>query len=579
MKGSSELSGNVLLQASWFRNTVRIRYALALSAGLLLSASLPKIEISGLAWIAPGLFLAAAFAVSFGRAFRIGFVAGFAFQLATLYWLLLIPFPVAPILGWLALSAYLALYPATWVWVCWRLFPAELQQMNASVSLRTPLDSFQRTSFIQRQLWGLFCATAWVALEMLQARFLSGFPWNFLGVSQNRNLPVIQIASISGVYGVSFLLAWFSAALLCTGLMMMACPTKPRQWRAELLAPLLVVIGVTVFGVRKIMDRPAPGRTLTVALVQPSIPQTLIWDPKESSNRFNQLLQLSRKAFATEPKPDLLIWPEAAVPNLLRYEQEIYQAVTNLAMTHAKWMIIGADDAIPRADSPDERVFDYFNSSFLISPSGDLKAAYRKRRLVVFGEYTPLARWIPALRNLLPAGEGFRAGETNVPFRIPELNVTTSVLICFEDTFPHQARQDVHADTDFLLNLTNNGWFGESAAQWQHAATALFRAVENGLPLVRCANNGLTCWVDSIGALHEVSFPGLKDSKDIYGAGFKIVRVPLLPAGSFREQTFYNRYGDWFGWLCVLLTGTLLGSRVAPQFRDRGRRRSEPEAE
>src|SRR5207244_2962911 len=140
----------------------------------------------------------------------IGFVAGFAFQLATLYWLLLIPFPVAPMLGWLALSAYLALYPATWVWLCWRLFPAALPKVNASVSLRGSFDSFLATSFLQRQLWCLCCAAAWVALEMVQARFLSGFPWNFLGVSQYRNLPLIQIASVTGVYGMSFLLAWFS---------------------------------------------------------------------------------------------------------------------------------------------------------------------------------------------------------------------------------------------------------------------------------------------------------------------------------------------------------------------------------
>ncbi|MCI0534012.1 MAG: apolipoprotein N-acyltransferase, partial [Verrucomicrobiales bacterium] len=537
-----------------------------------LSASLPKFQISGFAWVAPALFLASAFAVSSGQAFRIGFAAGFAFQLATLYWLLLIPFPLAPVLGWLGLSAYLALYPATWVWFCWKLFPTELPRMNATVSLRTALDSFLASNFIQRQLWCLCCAMAWVALEMVQARFLSGFPWNFLGVSQYRNLPIIQVASVAGVYGVSFLLAWFSAALLCTGLMMLARPTAPRQWRAELLVPLLAVIGVTVFGARKIMGRSGAEQTLRIALVQPSIPQRLIWDSKENSNRFTQLLQLSEQALASKPKPQLLIWPEAAVPNLLRYEPEIYQAITNLAVTTQSWMIIGADDALPRADAVDERELDYFNSSFLIGPGGELKAVYRKRRLVVFGEYTPLARWIPLLRRLLPAGEGFRAGHTSVPFRIPDLQVTTSVLICFEDTFPHLARIDVGPETDFLLNLTNNGWFGESAAQWQHAAIAQFRAVENGLPLVRCANNGLTCWVDSIGAIHDVHFSEAKESGDIYRAGFKIVQVPLLPEGTERPPTFYNRFGDWFGWVCVMLTATLLVARVAPQIRSSPKR-------
>jgi len=251
---------------------------------------------------------------------------------------------------------------------------------------------------------------------------------------------------------------------------------------------------------------------------------------------------------------------------LLRYDQETYDAVTNLVITHKTWLILGADDALPRVGSLDEREFDFYNSSFLIGPEGELKAAYRKRRLVAFGEFTPFARWFPFLKHLLPAGEGFRAGQRAVPFRIDPLNVTTSVLICFEDTFPHLARGDVRPDTDFLLNLTNNGWFGESAAQWQHAATAVFRAVENGLPLVRCANNGLTCWVDSVGVLYDVYFPG---SKDIYGAGFKIVRVPVLPLGRTREPTFYNRYGDWFGWGCVVVTGILVAARLIPQIWQR----------
>jgi apolipoprotein N-acyltransferase len=132
-----------------------------------------------------------------------------------------------------------------------------------------------------------------------------GFPWNFLACHSTGAID--SLVSITGVYGLSFLLAWFSVALLCTGLMMMAHPAKPRQWRAELLVPLLGVIGVTVLGVRTILQRPAPVRTLKVALVQPSIPQTLIWDPKESSNRFTQLLQLSEKALAVQPKPDLLV--------------------------------------------------------------------------------------------------------------------------------------------------------------------------------------------------------------------------------------------------------------------------------
>jgi apolipoprotein N-acyltransferase len=158
------------------------------------------------------------------------------------------------------------------------------------------------------------------------------------------------------------------------------------------------------------------------------------------------------------------------------------------------------------------------------------------------------------MKYLTPVGGSFAAGKKPRPFTIPELQAKVSVLICFEDIFPHYSREYVEADTDFLLNLTNNGWFGESAAQWQHAANAVFRAVENRIPLVRCANNGLTCWVDSRGGLHDVLF---SSGKDVYGAGFKAVEVPLR--GQSKALTFYTRNGDWFGWGCVGSTALTLG--------------------
>jgi len=133
------------------------------------------------------------------------------------------------------------------------------------------------------------------------------------------------------------------------------------------------------------------------------------------------------------------------------------------------------------------------------------------------------------------------------------------VLICFEDIFPHLAREYVDDDTDFLVNLTNNGWFGESAAQWQHAASALFRAVENGVPLLRCTNNGLTCWIDQHGRLRQI----LRDSRGtIYGAGFMTAEIPLLGIGQRHGRTFYNQHGDLFGWGCVGVAALMLLRKI-----------------
>ena len=172
----------------------------------------------------------------------------------------------------------------------------------------------------------------------------------------------------------------------------------------------------------------------------------------------------------------------------------------------------------------------------------------------MFGEYVPLGEQFPFLKRFAHVQGEFTPGAEAISFNISELDVQTPVLICFEDVFPHVTREHVREDSDFLLNLTNNGWFGESAAQWQHAANAVFRAVENGLPLVRCANNGLTCWVDRRGMVHQTYFP---DSRDIYQAGYKIVNVPLPARGKW-PATFYREHGDWFGWGCVGITAVSL---------------------
>jgi len=554
----------------------RGRYLVAIVAGLMLAISFPKLGLAGMAWVAPGLILVAAIGCEGGAAFRIGYMAGLAHHLASLYWLLLIPVPLAPVVGWLALAAFLALYPATWVWLCWKIYPAALgetsrlrgtqssgqrtQPMGERPALRL-LDQFLSTTWLQRLAWTLCCAALWVTCEMVRARLFSGFPWNFLGASQYRMVPLIQMASLTGVYGVSFLVTWFSVSLIGAAASVMRSSGLSRSWAAELMLPLFVAIGAVSFGFRQFVQAPSSS-TLKIALIQPSIPQTMIWDAKESATRFRQLIGLSEQALTH--KPDLLVWPEAAVPSIFRWDtnqihngQTIYEATTGLARRHKVWLIMGADDSELNLQKPDR--IDYFNSSFLINPDGEVLASYRKQRLVIFGEYVPLSRWLPFLKDFTQVYGEFTPGIKPVTFHLPELKVKTSVLICFEDVFPHLVRKHVEEDTDFLLNLTNNGWFGESAAQWQHAASAVFRAVENGLPLVRAANNGLTCWVDSQGRMHDVYFP---DSKNIYKPGFKIVQVPLLAAPK-REETVYHRRGDLFGWSCVGFGGLVVGWLLA----------------
>ncbi len=546
---------------------VRSRYLAAVGAGLVLAAAFPRPGVAGCAWVAPALTLACAAGKSGGDSFRIGYVAGLSFWLASLYWLLHMPVAGLPILGWIALSAYLALYPAVWVW------------------LVTIHDSrFTPSSWLGRLVWSLAGAAVWVALEMIRGWLFGGFPWNFLGASQYRMIPLIQIASVAGVYGVSFLVTWGSLSLYSAARMIFHRPSTRLVWQAEIALPLTFVIVLFAFSAAQMGGANPPAPTLRLTLVQPSVPQTLIWDETENTNRFRQLLQLSEAALTNGNNPpltrpadtlspsdevrdasqtDLLIWPESAVPEL---DTASYVAITNLLRAHRVWLIFNADDAVPRPNARNEYDNDIYNAAFLFNPDGHWTATYHKQKLVIFGEYIPLVRWLPFVKWFTPITDSFAAGNEPVQFQMERrtpirldlstnspradleirapLRVTASPLICYEDMFPQLGRRAVRDDTGFLVNLTNDGWFGRSAEQWQHLAGAVFRAVENGVPLVRCCNNGVTCWIDANGRVRET----FRDKTgSVYGQGTLTIDLPLQT----HAPTFYNRHGDWFGWGCV----------------------------
>ena len=552
------------------------RYPPAVLAGLCLAGAFPKLGIAGLAWVAPGLMLAAALGQRGAAAFRIGYVAGLAHYLTSLYWLLLIPYrwhgiPFAPAAGWLGLGAYLAFFPAAWVWVMAGPAPNPNPDSHPplpraagpgprppTVAPRTLPSSLRPCpTWLGRTLWALGGAAVWVALEMILTRFLGGFPWDLLGVSQYQLVPLIQIASITGVYGVSFLIVWFSLSLLLAGLTIFEQPASRSSWMAELFLPLLFIALAFNLGFRQIRRSPPSARSLTITLVQPSMPQTLIWNSDMNAERLRDLLRLSEAALTN--RTDLLVWPEAAIPELLRYDENTARAVLGLARRHHLWMIVAADDFKPRENATRPGDGDFYNASFLIDRDGRLAGEYHKRSLVIFGEYVPLAKWLPFLKWFTPVQGGYTAGDRAAQFHLTDLDATASPLICFEDVFPQIGRDDAQADTDFLVNLTNDGWFGRSAEQWQHAASGLFSAVENGLPLIRCTNNGLTCSIDPCGRIRQI----FRDSSGaIYGPGFITLEVPLPPPGQKHTPTFYNRHGDLFGWTCTALAGLVIARRL-----------------
>jgi apolipoprotein N-acyltransferase len=538
-----EILGSFLTELFW-----RSGYLTAIIAGLLLASAFPKFSLAGFAWIAPGLMLFAARGKNGADAARVGYVSGLAFWLASLYWLLLIPVTGFPILGWLALGAFCALFSSAWVWLV----------SNTGFQISN-FDSWSR-----RTLWTLTGAAAWVALEMLRARIFGGFPWNLLGVSQFKIVPLIQFASVTGVYGVSFLVVWFSLALFSAVQLIFRHPTKRFVWQAEIVLPLVVTVICFVGGFFS-LNREAPAEnSLRVTLIQPSVAQSMIWSSSEDLKRFHELLDRSQRALTNET--DLLLWPESAVPDI---DNATYRAINQFAQSNRVAIILNGDDVEFHSDTTN-----FFNSAFLVGPDGRWRNVYHKRQLVIFGEYVPLARWLPFLKWFTPITGGWTSGDKAVQFdlerRTPirhEINIVseqadavigvpsartqfkTSPLICYEDMFPGTGRETAADDTDFIVNLTNDGWFGDSAEQWQHCAAAVFRAVENHLPLVRCANNGVSCLINADGRISQIFTDA---TGDVHGPGALTVEVPL-PAEK-RAPTFYHQHGDWFGWSCVAIT-------------------------
>ncbi len=510
---------SVCLELFW-----RSGYLIAALAGLLLAVAFPKFSLAGFAWVCPALMLLAARGQRGMDAFRAGYVSGLAFWLTSLYWLLFMPVAGFPILGWIALSAYVAVFFGVWVWFASR-------------------NPFPSGSWAGRLHWMITSAAAWVALEWLRGWLLTGFPWSFLGASQYKLVPLIQIAAVTGVFGVSFLVVWFSLAVYSAVEMIYRHPARRHVWQAEIVLPLTATVLLFVGGLfwinqpsppaAGISDRPA---FLRIVCVQPSMPQTLIWSPSEDEKRFTELLAVSQRAMTNHP--DLLLWPESAVPMF----DGVYNLISQFAQSNHVAIIFNGDDAEfgPAATN-------YFNAAFLVGPNGLCTGVYHKQKLVIFGEYIPLVRWLPFLKWFTPIQDGWTPGDKPAVFYGG--NFSAAPLICFEDVFSGVARAAAAGRPDFLVNLTNDGWFSDSAEQWQHLANAVFRAVENGLSLIRCTNNGVTCWIDAHGRVRQV----FRDSSGSeYGHGTLMIDLPLRPATDKPAPTFYQRHGNWFAWGCVI---------------------------
>jgi len=349
---------------------------------------------------------------------------------------------------------------------------------------------------------------------------------------------LIQFADLVGAWGVSFLIVLFNVAVV--------------EWMAKRgrIRPLVIagmcMAGALGYGAWRI-PQAIGTRTVRVALVQGNIPQEEKWDAAFQRRIQERYASLTRDAAVMNP--DLIVWPETAVPGFLGVEEDITRPVTDLARSVRRPLLVGAPvPAFSLSEGP------LLNSAFLIEASGRLSTRHDKLHLVPFGEFIPGESLLPWLRLILPPIGAFVPGHSYTVFHsqsaIRNSQLSFSVLICFEDIFPELARHFVQAGAQMLLVITNDAWFGPTAAAYQHAQASTFRAVELRVPVARAANTGWSGFIDPSGRwldrVHDAS------GRELFVPGMQTCDVPLGTADSV-----YRRWGDWFAWLCFAVA--LLG--------------------
>ena len=489
-----------------------ILFVLPAVSALCMTFSLPAFDYGILAWfsLAPFLFALRQSSVIAGAVF--GFIFGYFYGLGTFYWLPLtedVSFPQFLFLIVPAFSLYYLLFG-----LLYRL-------------IRPTTGS-----------WIIVGAPAlWVALEYARSNlFFLSMPWNLLGDSQYRYLSVIQIADITGVYGISFLIVmanqfWSQIPDLFARRRLAPAAFVP-------FLPLVLVLGLTLFYGWHKLAAPDSSEHLRVGLVQANV---LTQDNMSTAEQKEHLMayhRLTRQV--ASKKPALIVWPASSLPAQFR-SRVVRRTVRQIARETGTYLLVGGAGVEKFKPKKDGQV-SYSNSEFLLAPSGRLKGQYKKIRLVPFNEYLPLQgkltwpRWITTLRK------SFTPGKTYTLFKVSGARFGTP--ICWESMFPDLFRRFVEKGAQFMVCVTNEGFFGRTAAPYQTLTTNVFRAVENRVAIVRAATTGVSCYISPNGKIVE----RVRDSKgnDLFVSGTLVRDVPL-----FKAKTFYTMHGDIFSFAAI----------------------------
>jgi apolipoprotein N-acyltransferase len=495
---------------------------LCVLTGPLLILIFPWYDIQWLAWIALVPLLSATRGQRPWTAFAWGWMSGCVGYLGILRWIphTMINYGGVPTVVSYGILVLLVLYVALYVGVFAAGWAWSMRTWPGGAVLLAP--------------------AVWVTLEWLRAQVLSGFPWASLGYSQYLNRPLLQVAEITSVYGVSFAVILGNVIIV-----QLLYAATHRAWRRIGLACALGTLGLVAiwsYGAWRLHQTAHAAASapadLGVALLQGNIAQDLKWDHTSQEAIFAIYRRLTLEA-AADPTVNLIVWPEAATPFFFANDAAFQGRQLGLAYAAGRPLLFGSPTY---AREGSQNVM--YNSAFLVGPEATVLGRYDKIHLVPFGEYIPLRRWLFFLDKLVQGIGDFRSGEAYTVMAIPQGRF--GVLICFEVIFPELVRHFVRHGAQFLVNITNDAWFGTSPASYQHLAMVVFRAVENRLPIVRAANTGISAVIDPTGRLRQQT--------DLFVRTW--IKARIAPAAA--PTTFYTHWGDLFAYGCMLVTAAAL---------------------
>ena len=432
------------------------------------------------------------------QAIVFSYLFGLGFFLSTLYWISF------------ALSVYINEF--------WWAIPFALFGLPAFLALFIGAQATYLWSLRNSALYHLLFCCSWVFTEWLMSWIFTGLPWSVIGYALCVSDTLIQSASVFGIFGLSFAAIYVGSSLF-----------SKQMLSTRIIVSTLICAALVTFGYHRLQTNQTELSEVKIRIVQPSIPQIDKWDSDIFWSNFSHQLSLSQK----DGDPDIILWSEAAL-TVPYYYKSIYQGLMSV-FTHDNQILIfgGVNDNGEAGDD-----YKIYSSMLALSSEGEILFDYHKSHLVPFGEYMPLAQYLP-VKKLTPGILDYTPGNHEI-VHLQKLNLYIQPLICYESIFPEEIRIS-NSKADVIINITNDAWYGNSSGPYQHFEISRMRSIENGLPMIRAGNNGISAIIDPLGRVLQKLDLNQIDILDGY--------IPLklvLP-------TLYSEWGTVFILLQVVL--------------------------